>query len=170
MKSVLSGYILCALAILTGCNAPETPRPQQPVTQAPAPRLTQTAGEALTIAAGAQDTLAFTFSVRSGFHVQANPVPHAYLIPATLKADSTNYFTPQSPLYPAGHTYVLTGSTDSLSVYDGTFQIPVPVTASADAPAGNYTLNGTFRFQACDDTTCFAPRTITVTHDILVEE
>lgn len=160
--------MMFVFVLLAGCAAPETPQPQAPLTQAPAPRLTPEPTEALTIAAGQQDTLAFTFSVRSGFHVQANPVPHAYLIPATLKPDSTSYFIPEAPLYPPGHPYVLTGTTDSLSVYDGTFQIPVPVATSPDTPAGAYTLQGSLRFQACDDTTCFPPKTITVEHDVVV--
>ncbi|MEM8484716.1 MAG: protein-disulfide reductase DsbD domain-containing protein [Bacteroidota bacterium] len=169
MKNVRPVWMLFAGALWVGCNAPHSPETPQPLVKpATITRLVHEPAETRTIQAGAADTLAFTFTVGPRFHAQANPVPHAYLIPATIKPDSSNYLTPGTPLYPPGHAYTLAGSTDTLSVYDGTFHIAVPLQTDAATPAGDYTVSGSFRYQTCDDTTCFPPKTIPVEHSIRI--
>ncbi len=175
MKNVAPFWTLCIIGLLLGCEAPPETRSAGPMATAPVPqvapqsnviRLVQQPADAKTFRSGVTDTLSFTFSVGPGFHVQANPVPRGYLIPATLTPDSSPHFTYQAPVYPPGHTYVLTGSTDTLSVYDGTFQIGIPVSPSENAAAGDHTLTGSFRYQVCDDRMCFAPKTIAVQHPV----
>ena len=61
--------------------------------------------------------------------------------------------------YPAGQRYVLAvGDGEALDVYTGSFTVTLPVVAAA----GQHTLSGSLRYQACDRAACYPPRTLPV--------
>lgn len=49
-----------------------------------------------------------------------------------------------------------------LNTYTGRIRFRVPVTVSADAPAGSTTLTLSVETQACDDSRCLPPQTTTL--------
>lgn len=102
-----------------------------------------------------------TVRVKPGFHVQANPVENPSLIPITFKIDPAAGVTVGKPLYPVAKRIRLQGDDHDLVVYDGTFTIALPLTLSRDfAPGDNVKLNGSLRYQACDERHCLFPVTV----------
>jgi len=120
------------------------------------------AGEAPTVQPGASATLRVTVTVAPGYHVQANPVLNPYLIPLLLEVKGAPHVRASDPVYPAARRMRLTGDDEDLVVYDGTFTLEQPVDVDAASPAGEVTLEGSLRYQACDDHRCLQPRTLPV--------
>jgi DsbC/DsbD-like thiol-disulfide interchange protein len=112
---------------------------------------------------GAGTRIAIQVVVKSGYHVQANPVENPSLIPITLKMDLAENISVGEPLYPVAKRLRLPGDTQDLVVYDGTFAIGLPVKVERSATAGaTVTLKGSLRYQACDDSHCLFPVTLPV--------
>ena len=57
---------------------------------------------------------------------------------------------------------------DKLSVYSGDFTINAVLKAPAKAAAGSYPVKGELRFQACDHSACYPPRSIPVQFQVTV--
>jgi hypothetical protein len=61
--------------------------------------------------------------------------------------------------YPQGVPYSFSFDPgDKLDVYAGNFVVKVPVVASA----GAHTIEGSLRYQACDNASCYPPRNLPV--------
>jgi DsbC/DsbD-like thiol-disulfide interchange protein len=115
----------------------------------------------VTLKAGASAVAIVPVTVKPGFHVQANPVLNEFLIPIVLTVPATAAVTTQAPKYPAPKRMRLGGSDEDLVIYDGTFAIRLPLSAAPGA-TGETSLKGTLRYQACDDSHCFPPKTLPV--------
>ncbi len=57
---------------------------------------------------------------------------------------------------------------ESLSVYSGDFTVTAVVAAPTKATKGNYPVTGELRFQACDRSACYPPRSIPVKFEVAV--
>ena len=123
---------------------------------------TVAAGEAPTVRPGGSATLRVSVSVTPGYHVQANPVLNPYLIPLLLEVTGTADVRVGPPVYPPAKRMRLAGDEQDLVIYDGTFVIEQPVTVSPGSPPGEVMLEGSLRYQACDDHRCLRPRTVPV--------
>ena len=102
--------------------------------------------------------------IDTGYHVQANPVENPSLIPITLKIDPAAGVTVGRPVYPTAKRIRLPGDDHDLVVYDGEFTIALPVQLTSDfAPGDTVALNGSLRYQACDERHCLFPVTVPLT-------
>lgn len=128
----------------------------------PAQIATVAAGEAPTVRAGETVTLSVTVSVKRGYHVQANPVLNPYLIPLLLTVPAVPSTRVGEPAYPPAKRMRLAGSDEDLAIYDGTFVVEQPVSVDKGVAAGEVALDGSLRYQACDDRRCLRPRTVPV--------
>jgi hypothetical protein len=71
--------------------------------------------------------------------------------------------------YPAGEDMAFAfAPNDKLSVYSGDFTINAVLKAPAKAAAGSYPVKGELRFQACDHSACYPPRSIPVQFQVTV--
>jgi hypothetical protein len=71
--------------------------------------------------------------------------------------------------YPAGEEMAFAFSpNEKLSVYSGDFTIDAVFKAPANAVAGSYPVKGELRFQACDHSACYPPRSIPVQFQVTV--
>ena len=117
------------------------------------------ASEAQTIPAGKPATLELRFQVVPGFHVNSHTPKSQLLIPTTLTLQNASGVTPGELKYPAGQAYSFSFDPgDKLDVYAGAFTVKLPVTATP----GAHTLDGSLRYQACDNAACYPPRTLPV--------
>jgi DsbC/DsbD-like thiol-disulfide interchange protein len=116
----------------------------------------------VTVVKGQTAQLSVRAEIKKGFHIQANPASDDFLIPTTLTMQTSKDIEPGKPVYPAGHPYRLKGSTDDLLTYEDEVMISLPVKVMDSAPAGNTSVTGKLRYQSCDDTRCFAPRSVSV--------
>jgi len=102
------------------------------------------------------------FTVADGLHVQANPASKPNLIATTLQMESKQGIEFGQPQYPEGKPYRLEGAPSDILTYEGTVDIRIPVGAAKKISVGNKELNGSLRFQACNEKTCFFPTTISL--------
>ena len=113
---------------------------------------------------GSAASVEIRVAVKRGYHVQANPVENPSLIPITLKIDPAAGVTVGKPVYPTAKRIRLQGDDQDLVVYDNTFTIALPIKLSRDlAPGDTVKLNGSLRYQACDDRHCLFPVTVPLT-------
>ena len=114
------------------------------------------------LAPGESVEVALSFSIAKGFRIQANPASRPFLVPALLELEGNGQVGVGKPVYPPGKDYRLAGDDDNLSVYEEKFLVRLPVTAGADALAGETTLTGRLRYQACNERVCLRPTSVPV--------
>lgn len=109
--------------------------------------------------------------IAPGFHVNANPATHPYLIPTALSVRSGNEMgvTAGAPVYPEGVTHKFAFDQTPLRVYEGAAEIKLPLKAMSDAVAGGRAIPLRVRVQPCDDAVCHPPRTLEATLAVIVE-
>lgn len=100
--------------------------------------------------------------VSEGFHLQANPASEKYLVPTKVELAQDSGVKPGKPVYPPGHPHRLQGASSDLSIYEGRFEIRIPLRASPEAQPGERTLIGKLHYQACDARRCFVPTSLPV--------
>ena len=102
-------------------------------------------------------TLTVVVDVAAGFHAQSHTPLETFLIPLTVKVNTSPGIMAGEPVYPAPEvvTYPQLGK---VSVYTGKTVITVPLKTELDAAA--LRVGGTVRYQICDDKNCFAPKNV----------
>lgn len=119
--------------------------------------------------AGATKDVNLAFRVGSEYHINSHTPNSPLLIPTTLKLDTTAPVLMGDVKYPAGQNVSFAFSGDEkLNVYSGDFTIDAFIKAPANAATGNYPVKGNLRFQACDHSACYPPRTIPVEFQVTV--
>ena len=144
-----AGLVAAAVALLQA----QTPKP---------PVVTVAEPTAVRITPGGKAAARVTVTIAPGFHVQANPASGPNLIPLWMDLHCQPPLRLGSPSYPPGKRHRLQGSDLELSVYDGTIEVGVPVEAAKDAAPHQITIQGSLRYQACDDRICLRPQTVAV--------
>ena len=124
--------------------------------------LTTTQKTGVTLAPGGTTEVRLGVHVAPGYHVQANPASDPFFIPLTLEIEAGRHVRAGNPIYPPGQPLRLAGAESELWIYDGTFEVRVPLMADPTADPGPRVLAGSLRFQACDDRSCLAPSSIPV--------
>jgi hypothetical protein len=110
------------------------------------------------------------FRIRAGFHVNSNKPSSELLIPTEIVLTAPSEVRPGKPLYPPGHDFSLTFSPkEKLNVYSGEVTVPIPLAATKPIKPGNYALKGELKYQACDDRSCFPPKTLPFEVPVRVE-
>jgi thioredoxin:protein disulfide reductase len=94
--------------------------------------------------------------IRPGWHVNANPPSADYMVPTKVELTLPTGFAYRPPLYPQGEQHHFAFADEPLSVYQGAIEVKVPFGVAASAK-GAQTIQGVFRYQACNDELCLAP-------------
>lgn len=99
-----------------------------------------------------------TLNIRPPYHVNANPASERFLIPTAVTMQPTSGITFASPRYPKGHLreFAFT-SGKKIAVYEGKTVIRIKATPDRGLKAGEITLRGKVRYQACDEKSCYPP-------------
>ena len=109
------------------------------------------------------------FRVATDFHINSHKPKSELLIPTVLKLEPSAPITAAEVKYPAGEETSFTfAPNEKLSVYSGDFTITARLKAAAGAAPGSYPVQGSLRFQACDQKACYPPRTIPVQFQVRV--
>jgi hypothetical protein len=117
------------------------------------------AAESQTVAANKPAVIELRFKIVQGYHVNSHTPKSQLLIPTVLTLQSANGVKAGALEYPAGKPYSFSFDPgDKLDVYAGDFTVKLPVVAAA----GDHTVDGSLRYQACDNASCYPPRTIPV--------
>jgi hypothetical protein len=151
MGSVLAGVFVSG-AIAWGAQqlGGEDAKPKGYVTYAAEPQV---------VKAGKPSVVELHFKVREGFHVNSHTPKSELLIPTAIKLQPADGVKAAEVVYPAGTSYSFSFEPkEKLDVYTGTFTIKLPVVAAA----GEHTVEGALRYQACDNAACYPPKTLPV--------
>jgi hypothetical protein len=125
------------------------------------PQLAVTPPEQITVKRGATATVKVTATLSDGFHLNSHTPAEDYLIPLTLKwkagpveAGEISYPNPQMVKVPFQEK--------PLSALTGKFEIATKFKVAAGATVGPVTVTGKLRYQACNDKSCFPPKSVDV--------
>lgn len=142
-----------------------------PQTTDPNARVTFEPLDTVSVPMGKSTPVTFTFHIKQGFHVNSHQPAEPELIPTELKFSPPEDLVIAKVQYPAG---VLTSfpfdPTTKLSVYSGDIVIKAALLASPKATAGNYTVHGELKYQACDNNACYPPKKLPVQFDVDVSK
>jgi thioredoxin:protein disulfide reductase len=94
-----------------------------------------------------------------GFHVQSNKPRDPSLIPTVLTFDPPAGVTVEEIVFPTPVELRQAGVDQPLAVYEQAFAIGVRFMVARSVEKGDLVIPAHLRYQACNDTTCFAPKT-----------
>jgi thioredoxin:protein disulfide reductase len=150
--------ICCCLLIWAACVRHESAPPS---TTSPE-KAVQARADKVDVRAGGSAEATVRLIIADGYHVNANPPTYSYLKATELKVAPAEGLTAGSPVYPSPVTKKFSFAEQPLAVYEKEAVISLPINAAATAPSGAHTLNAKLQAQACNNDTCFPPRTIEV--------
>lgn len=151
-------FTLPAFAQFIG-NIPKRPLQKSPPVQFLYP-------EQVHLPAGKASDVALHFRVVEGMHINSHTPHDDYLIPTTFSIPSGDGVRLESANYPAGSDIALPSAPKmKIDVYSGAFTVETRVVAEP----GNHLVKGVLHFQACNETQCLPPQTITVAVDVVAK-
>jgi len=122
--------------------------------------------EQVTLEAGKARAVELHFRVAPGLHINSHHPKDSFLIPTTFSLPEGAGVELVSAEYPAGVEYTLPADPSTkLTVFTGEFAIETRLTATA----GDHLVQAKLRYQACDETQCMPPKTITVPIDVVAK-
>ncbi len=133
------------------------------------PSVTMAAVGKVQVKAGEPVSVELDFRIGSEFHINSNKPKSELLIPTVLKLQAAEPVSLVAVKYPAGQDVSFPfAPNEKLSVYSGDFAITAVVKAPPKASPGEYPVTGELRFQACDRSACYPPRSIPVKFSVTV--
>ncbi|HVF86672.1 MAG TPA: protein-disulfide reductase DsbD domain-containing protein, partial [Pyrinomonadaceae bacterium] len=139
--SMLVVFAACAgnSDVTTNVSLSGSPVASQASAKPPADIVRASASE-VELGAGGAGEATVQITIADGYHVNANPATHSFLIPTKLDVTAENGIMTGEPVYPAPLTKKFAFDEKPLAVYEGVTTIKLPVTASAATPKGARTL------------------------------
>jgi hypothetical protein len=144
-KHLLKPTLLCAILAIAQTN----------------PQLSITPPDQLIIKRGATATVKVTATLSEGFHLNSHTPPEDYLIPLSLKW-APGAVEAADVVYPPPQALKVPFDPKPLSVLTGKFEIATKFKTAAGAAVGPSAVTGKLRYQACNDKSCFPPKTLEV--------
>jgi thiol:disulfide interchange protein DsbD len=123
------------------------------LTVTPPSKLHAKRGETVTATVRAQ--------LRPGYHCNSNTPADAFLIPLKLTWNADPLQVGKIA-YPKPQLEKYDFSEKPISVFSGDFDITTEFNVPAKAPNGPAIVTGKLRYQACNNTMCFPPKTVDV--------
>jgi hypothetical protein len=120
-----------------------------------------------TVHVGERVVLAVDIDLPKNVHVYAPGVHH--YIPIDLQIPESPEFAVQNAVYPASKMLRLKAIDETVPVYTGHVRVLREVTFGKTVKPGELTVDGKFRYQACDDRECFIPETVPLKWTFQVE-
>lgn len=155
----------CLLFTFAGCSQPSANSTGAPATTAASPDAQRITSESVVkvnaqpvdLPAGGSAEANVTLTVRSGYHVNANPPTFPYLKPTELEVPAAEGVTIGLITYPTALAKKFPFADKPLAVYEGESVIKATLKAEQTAKPGARSLSARVRIQACDDQVCYAP-------------
>ncbi|HEV8494665.1 MAG TPA: protein-disulfide reductase DsbD domain-containing protein, partial [Candidatus Angelobacter sp.] len=119
--------------------------------------------EQVTVPAEKATPVALHFHIAQGLHINSHTPSDEFLIPTVFSIPEGGGVKLDAASYPGGADFTLPSDPKTkLNVYTGEFIIQAKIVS----PAGNHLVQGKLRYQACNDSQCLPPKTITVPIDV----
>ncbi len=147
-------FLASALAQIGGFQTPS-------VQMAPAARVQ--------VKPGGTATVDLDFRIAEPFHINSNKPKSELLVPTTLQLTPPAQIGITEVKYPAGKDETFPfAPKEPLNVYSGDFSIEARVKALPNAAPGVYPVSGELKFQACDRSACYPPKSMPVNFQVTV--
>jgi thioredoxin:protein disulfide reductase len=115
------------------------------------------AAQAVEIPAGGSGETIVNVTIQNGYHINANPPTYPYLKATELEISPGEGISFASVTYPKALNKKFPFAEKPLAVYEGETGLKAILKADKAAKAGQRSLSGSLRIQACDDQVCYAP-------------
>jgi DsbC/DsbD-like thiol-disulfide interchange protein len=120
--------------------------------------------EQVNVQAGQTTKVALHFRVGEGLHINSHTPREEFLIPTTFSIPESSGVRLDAANYPIGSDLTLPSDpTNKLSVYTGEFAIDAQIVATK----GDHLVEAKLHYQACNNSVCLPPRTITAAIDVV---
>jgi thioredoxin:protein disulfide reductase len=136
--------------------------------QGPAPITLTPIAEAASGQPGTTVRLALEVSTPRGLHLQSDRPRDPALIPTRLAIDAPAGFVFVDVVFPKSTDFRVIGFDQPLAVFEGNFTVGARVSIPKNQLPGPVTLPARFRYQACDETACYGPKTVSTSWTIQV--
>lgn len=111
----------------------------------------------------------FTFHIKNGYHINSSKPLTPELIPSSLGFSPPPDIIIAKVQYPAGQlTSFPFDPNEKLSVYSGDLVVKALILLQPKAPTGTFTVHGEFKYQACDNNSCYPPKKLPIQFDVKV--
>ncbi len=117
---------------------------------------------------GSEVRAALTVRLPDGFHVQSDAPRDPSLIRTALTVQPPEGISVAEIVYPQSTDLKQLGVEELLAVFEQEFAVGVRLAVGRDVPEGPVDIPVRLRYQACNDTTCFAPATARVSFALRV--
>lgn len=118
------------------------------------------------VQAGKPYTVEMHFRIANGLHINSHTPLQKSLIRTDLNASAASGVQITGVQFPAGSSYAFPAAPSTkLSVYTGEIVVAMRIVAQR----GNHLIQGSLRYQACDNNTCFPPRNVPVAVDVVAQ-
>ena len=158
-RTRLAATAIVTTLILSGAAGAQMLRPQIRVAATPI------AGP---VKAGGTVTVLLSVRLPQDVHVQSDKPRDPTLIPTALTLVPPAGFTVDKITYPKAIALTQSGRAEPLTVFGGEFVIEARLAAREGIPAGEHQVQATLRYQACNESVCFAPARATAQWTITV--
>lgn len=162
VEKVLLLLSIAALPVLATAQSEFKPKP---------PEVHATPVGKIQVARGTMTIVPLTFHLTPGYHINSNVPRSDLLIPTVLTLEAPSPQVSIRLSYPKGEDVAFDFDPgNKLSVYSGEFTINARIRPTRAAKPGVHTVRGTLKYQACDDRSCFPPKTLPVEFQLTVEK
>jgi hypothetical protein len=115
--------------------------------------------EPQTVVANRESNLELRFAVVEPYHINSHRPRSEYLIATTLTVQPVSGVEIGDAAFPEGHLYSFPfDPAEKVDVYSGGFIVRLRVRAVP----GEHAINATLRYQACDNASCYPPKTMPI--------
>ena len=159
--SVFLASVLLIFIVATLCPLPVHAQPPSPISIT---TVTETVGAH----AGSIYHVAVQARLDAGFHVNSNEPLEDGLISTQLSFDPVDGISLEGIAWPESFLFEVGG--EPLAVFEEEFVIGASLALDPDLELGEYTVAGSLRYQACDDTICYFPTTANLEFHLSVVE
>jgi thiol:disulfide interchange protein DsbD len=119
---------------------------------------------------GSPFRIAVVIDLAEPWHVNANSINTEGLIPTTLTVEAPVSIVIDRTTYPAGERTKVGWADEPVALYTGRAIIFVDAHVKADAKPGPLKLEGSVRYQACNDRVCVAPKAVPIVIETAIAE
>ena len=142
--------LLCVLATPSSARSPQDPQIVQLETYASHEH----------VRPGDTFQLAIVANIRKGLHINGHQLPDDGLVPTVVSFDERDDIGLGPVSYPQPVLRSFSFSDNKLPVYEGRIVMAVSGKLRKDIAVGKTSISGHFSYQACDDKSCFMPRSV----------
>jgi thiol:disulfide interchange protein DsbD len=117
--------------------------------------------EHATVAAGSEVRAALQVQLPDKYHTNSNKPRDPLLIPLTVTFDPLpEGVRVKGVVFPEAKDFLQPALGQTLSVFEGTFAIATAFAIGSDVKSGPLEVRAAMRYQACDESTCYPPKTV----------